>query len=124
MRRIPIDSTRVRFMGTGKVAERAEYVELTDGQRRRSGDQAKDDNGLPQWVVDVLVIDDESDRAEVAAVKIGSHAPPETTLAQEVRFRDLVALPYVQQGTGRVSLSFSASGIDAPAGKPQPANAA
>ncbi|MBN9274424.1 MAG: acetoacetate--CoA ligase, partial [Mesorhizobium sp.] len=31
------------LLGTGKVAERAEYVELSNGERRRSGNQAKDE---------------------------------------------------------------------------------
>jgi hypothetical protein len=38
MRRIPVDCTRVRFLGTGKVAERAKYAELSDGTRRRVPD--------------------------------------------------------------------------------------
>ena len=123
MRSIPVDTTKVQFIGTGKVAERAEYVELSNGERRRSGNQATDpDTGLPLYVVDVLVNDPEAQRAEIAAVKIPSATPPETQMGQPVNFRDLVAVPYVDNRSNRVAMSFRASGIDTGhqrGGKPQ-----
>lgn len=113
MRRIPIDTTRISFVGTGKAAERAEYVELTDGSRKRSGNQAKDqETGLPIFVVDVLVDDDEADRAEVIGVKILSKYPPETAKWQPVRFINLTAMAYTDQRSGRVAFSFTADGIE------------
>lgn len=117
MRRIPVDTTKVTFIGTGKTAARAKYAELSDGSRRRVPDaQDTNDEGVPMWVVDVLVDDDESDRAEVVSVKVASYDEPITAKWQPVRFRGLVALPYVLQGgNGRVSLSFTADGIDTPA---------
>ncbi len=55
MRRIPIDQTRIAFVGTGKVAERAKYAELSDGSRKRVPDaQDTDENGVPIWIVDAL----------------------------------------------------------------------
>ena len=73
MRTIPVDTTRITLIGTGKAAARAEYVELSDGSRKRSGNQAKDEtSGMPMWVVDVLVDDDDADRAEVISVKVAS----------------------------------------------------
>jgi hypothetical protein len=117
MRRIPVDCTKVRFIGTGKTAARAQYAELSDGTRRRVPDaQDKNADGVPMWVVDVLVDDPDADRAEVAAVKVASWDEPVTQLGQEVRFRGLVALPYVQQGTNRVAISFSAEGVELAAG--------
>ncbi len=113
MRTIPVDISRVNFIGTGKAAARAEYVELSDGQRRRSGNQAKDeDSGLPLWVVDVLVDDDTADRAEVIGVRIASHTEPVVAKWQPVRFRNLVAVPYADRSTGRVQLSMRADGIE------------
>jgi hypothetical protein len=113
MRRIPVDTTRVRFVGTGKAAARAKYAELADGTRKRVPDaQDTDDQGRPMWVVDVLVDDPDADRAEVAAVKVASYEVPTTRLGQEVKFVGLTALPYVQQGTSRVALSFSAESIE------------
>jgi hypothetical protein len=113
MRRIPVDTTRVRFLGTGKVAERAKYAELSDGSRRRVPDaQDTDDQGRPMWVVDVIVDDPDSQRAEIASVKIAAYEVPATRLGEEVQFIGLIALPYVQQGTSRVALSFSADGLE------------
>jgi hypothetical protein len=122
MRRIPVDTTRVRFLGTGKVAERAKYAELSDGSRRRVPDaQDTDEQGRPMWIADVIVDDADSQRAEIASVKIASYEIPETRLGEEVRFVGLTALPYVLQGTNRVALSFTAEGIERPVGKPQAA---
>ena len=119
MRRIPVDTSRVRFLGTGKTAARAQYAEQSDGSRRRVPDaQDKNADGVPMWVVDVLVDDSDADRAEIAGVKVASYEEPRTELGKEVRFRGLVALPYVQQGTNRVALSFSADGIEQPGAKP------
>ena len=121
MRSIPVESSRITFIGTGKAAARAEYAELSDGSKRRSGNQARevrDDGtlGLPLWVVDVLVDDDDADRAEVVGVKVASADQPVTAKWQPVRFVGLSVSPYVAQGTGRVALSFTAEGIE---GQPQ-----
>ena len=65
MRRIPVDTSALTFIGTGKAAARAKYAELSDGSRRRVPDaQDTNEHGVPLWIVDVLVDDDESDRAE------------------------------------------------------------
>lgn len=119
MRSIPVDTNRVRFIATGKHAARAVYAELSDGSRKRVPDSHdKDDQGRPLWVVDVMVDDPEADRAEIAAVKIAAYEVPETRLGEELRFVNLVAVPYVAQGTGRVALSYRADGIErAPAAK-------
>src|SRR5689334_1176466 len=100
MQKIPVDCSRLMFVGTGKAAQRAEYVELSDGSKRRSGNQAKDDAGVPLWTVDVLLDDDDADRAEVVAVKIASHDEPRTEKWKPVRFRGLVASPWVDKGSG------------------------
>ncbi len=119
MRAIPVDTTKVNFIGTGKGSARAEYVELNDGTRKRSGNQAKDETtGLPLWVVDVLVDDDDADRAEIAGVKVSARDEPVTEKWRPVKFIGLVAVPYVDNGSGRVALSWRAEGIEHQA-KPQ-----
>ena len=113
MRRIPVDCTRVRFLGTGKAAARAKYAELSDGSRKRVPDSHDtDDQGRPLWTVDVFVDDPDADRAEIASVKLASFEVPETRLGEPVTFVGLTALPYVLAGQNRVSLSFSAEGIE------------
>lgn len=113
MRAIPVDTSRVRFVATGKHAARAKYAELTDGSRKRVPDSHDtDEQGRPLWVIDVMVDDPDAERAEIAGVKVASFEVPETRLGDEVRFVGLVAVPYVAQGTGRVALSFRAEGIE------------
>lgn len=113
MRRIPVDTSKVTFVGTGKCAARAKYAELSDGSRKRIPDaQDTNDEGVPMWIVDVLVDDDDADRAEVISVKVASYEEPVTAKWQPVKFRNLVALGYVAQGTNRVAYSFSADGIE------------
>ena len=113
MRQIPVDTSKVQFIGTGKAAARAEYAELADGTRRRVPDaQAKDDHGVPVWVIDVLVDDPDADRAEIAGVKVSSFDEPRTEKWQPVKFKNLVAVPYADRGTGRVALSWRADGIE------------
>jgi len=124
MRWIPVDTERVTFIGTSKTAEVAEYVELSNGERKRSGGQAKDqDSGMPLWVVDVMVMDPDAPRAEIVGVKVASYDEPQTVMGQPVKFHGLRALGYVMNGQSRVSYTFRADGIDSPAtgrgGKPQ-----
>lgn len=117
MRRIPVDGSRVRFLGTGKAAARAVYAEMApdaDGkvQRRRVPDSHdKNDEGTPMWTVDVLVDDPDADRAEIASVKVAMFEVPETRMGQPVEFIGLTALPYVLSGQNRISLSFTAEGM-------------
>ena len=123
MRRLPIDSTRLTLIGTGKTAARAAYAELADGTRRRVPDaQDKNDQGVPMWIVDCLLDHDDAERAEVVSVKVASYDEPVVPKWQPVKFRNLVGLGYVAQGTNRVAYSFTADGIEnaAPAAKPTP----
>jgi hypothetical protein len=106
MRRIPIDSSKVRFISTGKAAARAQYAELADGSRRRVPDSHDtDDQGRPLWVIDCLIDGDDGDRAQIASVKVASFDVPEFRLGDEVRFSGLVAVPYMQQGSNRSPLA-------------------
>lgn len=113
MRNIPVDLTRCNLIGTGKVSAKAEYVELSDGSRKASGQQAKDvESGLPLWVIDVLVDDDDARRAEVVGVTVASADEPVTVKYRPVPFRGVVARTYVDRGSGRVAVSLVADGID------------
>jgi hypothetical protein len=116
MRWIPVDVSRITFLGTGKTAPVAEYVELSSGERRRSGNQAHDLNedgskGAPLYVVDVMVIDPDNPRAEIIGVKVASWDEPKTEIGKPVMFQNLRCMGYVQQGTNRVAYTFRADGI-------------
>jgi len=112
MRNLPIDASRLHLLASGKCMPVAEYAELSDGSKRRvPGAQAKDrDTGLPLWVVDCFVDDDEEDgRAEIVGVKVASVEKPQVQKFRPVAFLDLVASAYVRDG--RVAYTFRASGI-------------
>ena len=84
MRYIPVDTTRVQFIATGKAVARAVYAELSDGSRRRVPDkQETNEHGVPVWVLDVMIDDPDSDRAEIAGVKVAARDDngPTTRLA-------------------------------------------
>lgn len=120
MRTIPVDTNRVSFIGSGKHVDKAEYVELTDGSRKRSGNQATNDDGVPLWTVDVFLDDDDARRAEVVSVTVAMHDEPRIEKFKVVKFRDLVATIWVDQG-GRAQTSLKASGIDGQGGQHKPA---
>jgi hypothetical protein len=97
----------------------AEYGELADGSRRAiPNSQAKVD-GVPLWTVDVLLDDEDSDRAETVGVKVASSTEPTLPKFRPVEFIGLTCTPYVDRRTNRVGLSFSASGIAAPKSSPK-----
>lgn len=119
MREIPVDSSKVTFIGTGKAAARAEYAQLSDGTTRRTGEQAKDDHGVPVWVVDVLIDDDDTDRAEIAGVRVSSYDEPKTDKWRPVRFTNLRVKPWVDSGGNfsKVAYSWLADGIEGQGGQ-------
>ena len=107
-----LDTSRTNLIFSGKVIEKAEHVELSDGARRRSGNQAKDANGVPLWTVDCFVADEESARAEVIAVTVASWEQPQGRMLQPIKFVNLRANVYVNQSTGRAAVSLRADGVE------------
>lgn len=112
MRTLPIDSTRLTLLATGKIMAKAEYAELSDGSRRRVPDRQATDkaSGVPLWVVDCFVDDDQEDgRAEIVGVTVASPVRPEVVKFRPVQFTDLVGSAYVRDG--RAVYTFRASGV-------------
>lgn len=112
MRNLPIDTDRLALLAAGKCMAVAEYAELADGTKRRvPGAQAKDrDTGLPLWVVDCFVDDEDEDgRAEIVGVKVASNEKPQVQKLRPIQFVGLVASGYLRDG--RVTYTFRASGI-------------
>lgn len=112
MRSLPVDVSRINFIGSGKALEKAEYAELADGTRKRSGNQAKDDNGVPLWTIDVFVDDDDALRAEAIGVTVASFEPPQTEKFKPVKFRKLTATIYADRGSGQAKVSLKAEGVE------------
>lgn len=111
MRSIPVDLTRVTFVGSGKVIAKAEYVELSNGERRASGNQAKDDAGTPLWTVDVYVDDDDARRAEAIGVTVASYDEPACPKWKPINFRDVTANIFLDKSSGRPAVSLRAEGM-------------
>ena len=112
MRSLPVDVSRINFIGSGKAIEKAEYVELSDGSRKRSGNQAKNDDGTPLWTLDVFVDDDEALRAEAIGVTVASYEPPVAEKFKPVKFRNLTATIYADRGSGQAKVSLKAEGVE------------
>jgi hypothetical protein len=118
MRSIPVDLSRCTLIGTGKVSTKAEYVTLSDGSTRASGNQAKDEaTGLPLWVIDVLVDDDDARRAEVVGVTVPAAEEPVTTKWRPVAFRNVTATIYTDRQSNQAKVSLKAEGMDVAAVK-------
>jgi hypothetical protein len=112
MRSIPIDSSRLSLLASGKLMPKPEYAELSDGSRKRvPGAQAcHPESGLPLWVVDCFLDDDEEEgRAEIVGVTVASREKPQVSKFRPVEFIDLVASAYVRDG--RTAFTFRASGV-------------
>ncbi len=128
MRSIPVDSTRVNLIASGKCAPKMQYAELVDGQRRATGQQAAhEDTGMPLWVIDCFNDDDDARRAEVVSVTVPSFDEPVTEKWRPVRFVGLVGTVYVDRSSGRAQVSMRAESIESSAsssGRPSPVAAA
>lgn len=112
MRNIPIDSSRLSLLASGKLMAKAEYAEMSDGTRKRvPGMQATDrETGLPLWVVDCFLDDDEEEgRAEIVGVTVACREKPVVHKLRPIAFVDLVASAYVRDG--RTAFTFRASGV-------------
>jgi hypothetical protein len=112
MRAIPVDSSRLSLLASGKLMPKAEYAELSDGSRRRvPGAQAMHpESGLPLWVVDCFLDDDDEEgRAEIVGVTVASREKPQVSKFRPIEFVDLVGSAYVRDG--RVAYTFRASGV-------------
>jgi len=110
---LPIDGQALTFIATGKYRPVRQYAELSDGSRRAvPGSQETDGTGTPMWAVDVLLDDDDSDRAQAVSVKVASPSEPQLPKYQPVTFVGLTCKPWVDRRNGnKLALSFAASGI-------------
>lgn len=120
-----LDPTRTVLVFSGKVVPKAEYVEVSNGERRRSGNQAHDvlpdgGKGAPLWTVDVFPDDDETMRAEALGVTVASWDEPTGRKFQPIKFVNLRANVYVDQRSGRAAISLRADGVEGQS-KPQAA---
>lgn len=104
----PIDSDRSNMIATGKVAAQFEW----DTEGRRTDRPKRDDGtGMPLWIVDVLVDDEDAARSVVAGVVVPSLDAPVVAKLHPITFERLRVSVYVQRRTGALVSSWSADGI-------------
>lgn len=92
IRNLPIALDRLPLIATGHVTPVQEWVEMHDGSRRPSGNQARqklDDGtlGAPLW--EVAVLSPEADRPELISVQVATHEEPKVTAYQPVQLDGL-----------------------------------
>ena len=111
MATLPIDSSKIVLVATGKVRPVAVYAEQANGEKVRvPGAQEKSDFGLPLWAVDVLLDDDDANRAEAISVKVPSADEPQVPKFQPVQFEGLTCKPWKGR-SNQVELSMRAESI-------------
>jgi hypothetical protein len=80
-----------------------------DAPRVQDTDKA---SGYPLWRGYVFVPGEDGQRPEQIAVKLAMPVEPKMpAFGAVVEFENLMAVPYVVSGTGRVAVSFKATGI-------------
>lgn len=112
MRNLPVDTAKLNLIATGKISPKAQYATLSDGTSRRTGNQATTEAGIPLWVVDCLVDDDDANRAEVIGVTVAAANEPTVQKLRPVQFRNVTARVYRDNLTGQPKVSLSADGVD------------
>lgn len=114
LRTLPIDTSQMTLISTGKAAPRPVWVERSDGSRRPdpNGAQEKDESGTPMWTVDVLLDDDDADRSETLGIVVPSVTKPELPKWRPVQFSGLTASVRVDRN-GKLAMYFAAAGITA-----------
>ncbi|ALE72590.1 hypothetical protein AD006_12385 [Pseudonocardia sp. EC080610-09] len=123
MRTLAIDQSRTKFIYSGLCVPKSEYVQLSDGSTKRSGNQASNDEGVPLWTMDTFVDDENATRAEAIGITVPSYDEPKAGRFQSITFQGLVATIYTDRN-GQPAVSLKATGIDQVQQKPAPADKA
>lgn len=110
-----LDPAKTNLVLAADTADPAkQYAQLNDGSTRATGQQATHpDTGMPLWIVMCLLVATEpGSKPEMVRVKVESPDRPILgSLFQPVSFDGLTCTPYVDSQSGRVALSFRATGI-------------
>lgn len=113
----PIDSNRLVLLAMSGARPAPARAELSDGSSRViPGQQATHKvSGLPVWQIDAVIPGDATDergRMTPVTVKVACHVRPDVTPGLPVRFVNLAVIAYVDQGSGRAAMSWSAEGVE------------
>ncbi len=118
IRTLPVDTNRLQLIAASAPIASPEWVELSDGSRRPSGNQSKDDDGRLVWIVDCLASG--GDRAEVIGVQVVGDEPQVEPL-QPVRFEGL-EVRVAKTKAGVLAGYWSASAVMPSRNRPVPSS--
>lgn len=113
MRSLPVDSNRIRMIGTGAVRPVTPWIDGPDGRRVPGVVQETDDQGRPLWEVEVMAPGGPDDRAEVISVRVPAPQAPVVAEFAPVAFHGLWARVGVNKTSGKATQYWSAEGVQA-----------
>jgi hypothetical protein len=98
-----LDAKSTTYLWTGKTTAVPNFdVDTPPGQPRP---QATDQDGTPLWTIDVLVEDENADRAQVAGVRVAAAHQPVFEKFKAVPFIGLSVSVYVNKA-GQLGLMY------------------
>lgn len=113
IRNLPVDTSRLGLLATGHCNPVQEWVELSDGSRRPSGNQQREKRedgtlGAPLWTVDALVPGEE--RADLISVQVAAQDQPRVGQFQPLHLEGLTARVSVGRD-GKLRMYWSATAV-------------
>lgn len=116
---LPIDADALPILSAGKVEIVQKWAELSDGSRRPTGEQDRDDQNRHLWRVHVIIpAVDEKDRPEMTTVTVAAMDEPRPgPMASPVRFLGLRVRASVNRRTNALAMYWAADGIATAQGK-------
>lgn len=120
MATIMVDTSATTILSGGTVEMVTKWAELSDGTRKPTGEQDRDDNGRHLWrVTAILPALDERDRPEMISVTVASMDEPNVGgLAEPLAFERLRVRPAVNRRTNALTLYWTADGVRLAKGAP------
>jgi len=97
-----------QYIWLGKVAEVPDYeIQVAQGQKRP---QARDENGVPLWVIDCDV-DDGGPRTNVVGIRVAAEHQPVFEKYKPVQFASLDVAVYITGSEKNPQLAFKYEGV-------------
>lgn len=114
MSTLMIDTTTQQIASAGGTpAPVFIWAELTDGSRKNTGEQQRDDQHRQIWQVTVIIPPvEDNDAPEMIKVQVAAHDEPQTgPLGTPLEFDRLRVRPTVNRRSGQLALYWSADGV-------------
>lgn len=108
-----VDTTATQILSGGTVEPVTIWAELSDGSRRPTGEQERDERNRHIWRVSaILPALGDRDKAEIITVQVASMDEPQVgNLAEPLMFDRLQVRPAVNRRSGQLALYWSAEGV-------------